>query len=415
MVEFTEMIAMPRKYFTESSNYLDIGIIFLTFITLYLPKENIWNPQRFGFLDNISDEILERGCAVKRCISALVLVLVFCRFLGSLSQSPGFKQYNLYLIMFNKVMKRYVKVMSWFVNYIVGFGLGFYIMFHHDTERMDKSHDNKKPSNDTPCCCKDDDKSKFDHPLLALTKTWTMFIGELDFDDLDINGGDLSTVMAYLFLIAFIFLVVIVVMNLLNGLAVSDIQNMMADSKIESQISIIETIRYLERVYFTARRLNCIEKLPVCFPTQSPIFGLCGPLQDMKLSLPLSETDTIKKLYGEEYEEENQKSVFYKIKCWFSKEPANYGSEDFLDSTRKILIRLWKAKDQKRRQDELRKQIKKLSVSKKIENEGSDAEIMNSEVLDRQKLERLKDEILKDQLRNIETMLKRLLSDSSEN
>ena len=105
MVELTEILAMPRKYFREPSNYLDIGIILLTFITLYLPKKYIWNPQRFGFLDDVKDETLERGCAVKRCISALLIVLVVCRYLGSLSQSPGFKQYNLYLIMFNKVMK----------------------------------------------------------------------------------------------------------------------------------------------------------------------------------------------------------------------------------------------------------------------------------------------------------------------
>ena len=46
-----------------------------------------------------------------------------------------------------------------------------------------------------------------------MVKTFTMFVGELEFGDLPIE-----TPVGYLFFLAFIFLIVVVMMNLLNGL-----------------------------------------------------------------------------------------------------------------------------------------------------------------------------------------------------
>ena len=57
----------------------------------------------------------------------------------------------------------------------------------------------------------------FDTLGLSVVKTFTMFVGELEFGDLPIE-----TSVGYLFFLAFIFLIVVVLMNLLNGLAVSD-------------------------------------------------------------------------------------------------------------------------------------------------------------------------------------------------
>ena len=44
-----------------------------------------------------------------------------------------------------------------------------------------------------------------------------MFVGELEFGDLPIKTG-----FGYIYLLCFVFLIVVVLMNLLNGLAVSD-------------------------------------------------------------------------------------------------------------------------------------------------------------------------------------------------
>ncbi len=91
----------------------------------------------------------------------------------------------------------------------------------------------------------------FDSPWLALVKTSTMFVGELEFSDIPIDalasdGSLFGPIVGYLFLLAFVFLIVVVLMNLLNGLAVSDTGIIREKAEIVSAISRVETISYIE-------------------------------------------------------------------------------------------------------------------------------------------------------------------------
>ena len=49
-----------------------------------------------------------------------------------------------------------------------------------------------------------------------------MFVGELEFSDIPINHESYLAPLAYVYFLTFVFLIVVVLMNLLNGLAVSD-------------------------------------------------------------------------------------------------------------------------------------------------------------------------------------------------
>ena len=82
-------------------------------------------------------------------------------------------------------------------------------MLHKDTVKRDINED-------------DDSYPFFDQPLLALIKTSTMFVGELEFADIPINLESSLYPVSYFFFLSFVFLIVVVLMNLLNGLAVSD-------------------------------------------------------------------------------------------------------------------------------------------------------------------------------------------------
>ena len=64
----------------------------------------------------------------------------------------------------------------------------------------------------------------FANPFLAFVKSFTMFVGELEFSALPINQESNLMYISYLFFLAFVLLIVVVLMNLLNGLAVSDIR-----------------------------------------------------------------------------------------------------------------------------------------------------------------------------------------------
>ena len=420
IMEVTEMLAVPLKYLTESSNYFDLSMIVMTYIVLYIPKKEISNPHVFSIFDENRQEN-DNTCGVKRGISALILVIVCSRYLVSLAKSPGFKDYNLYMIMFCKVARTYGKIMVWFASYIISFGLGFYIMFHDDTKLFATQRNTRQPlinqtSNETTSSCDcgktTRERSRFDNPFLSLVKTWTMFVGEFDFDDLPITGGDVSVTMAYVFLLTFIFLIVIVIMNLLNGLAVSDTQRMITDSKIESQVSFIETIRYFESVYLDAGKLpffmeKYMDKDGFGFnklfrnhimPTKLFIFS-SKYTDDFRLTLPLEETETtsdrvFKTLSRLCNKKEIKSSFLFKLKNWFSREKSNYGSEEFLDKARTILIRLKRAKVRDRKQQELTVEIEQLKGERK-------------------KFERLKNETLKDQIKNMENMLQHLVANSS--
>lgn len=416
--EIVELIAVRSKYFLESSNYFDMAMIFLTFIILYLPQEKIGNPKFFS--------VFERGhgcgCKVKRSMSALVIVLVWSRFLMSLAMITRLKKYNLYLIMFSKVIKTYGKIMFWFICYIIAFGLGFYFALHEDTEARakSKSDDTKKvfmcnqTSSGMICAFPDDqDTSKFDNPFLALIKTGTMFMGEFDFDDLPMHGGNLSVSIAYVFLISFIFVIAIVMVNLLNALAISDTQQILSDSKIESQISIIDTIRYFESVYLDSSSIswflgkfgneNC-ESIRKYFyykmiPMKLSLFGSKDvPKHTLTLPLMRCNKDKVDEERSPQQEKSNQltlKKQLLKFKSWFLRSNEDYGSEPFLHRARKISIRLKKAKEAERKQNQLHDEIYRIEGQRK------------------KKFELLRNDTHRDQIQSIETKLDILLAKST--
>ena len=80
----------------------------------------------------------------------------------------------------------------------------------------------------------DDRMDHFDKPWTSVFKTFTMFIGELEFSDLPIDSSDSLAFFNFTFLILFVFITIVVLMNLLNGLAVSDVGELLAEAEIIS-------------------------------------------------------------------------------------------------------------------------------------------------------------------------------------
>ncbi len=109
--------------------------------------------------------------------------------------------------------------------FIFAFALGFYILLHKD--------DGHVPD--------DDEYRFFDFLGLTVVKTFTMFVGELEFADLPIE-----TPVGYIFLLVFVFLIVVVMMNLLNGLAVSDTGIIKQEAEIHYYKCQAEVIMYIE-------------------------------------------------------------------------------------------------------------------------------------------------------------------------
>ena len=91
----------------------------------------------------------------------------------------------------------------------------------------------------------EDDFIYFDGPWTSLVKTIAMFIGELEFSNYP--NSKLSW-FPFAFLVLFIFFIVVILMNLLNGLAVSDTQMIKEEAEIVSHTTRLEIISYMEFV-----------------------------------------------------------------------------------------------------------------------------------------------------------------------
>merc|ERR1712004_428006 len=86
----------------------------------------------------------------------------------------------------------------------------------------------------------------FNSPFLSFVKTCTMFVGELEFSDIPIDRSGPLMHLSYTFFLAFVFLIVVVLMNLLNGLAVSDTGVIRAEAEVYAYKTQVEIISYLE-------------------------------------------------------------------------------------------------------------------------------------------------------------------------
>ena len=88
-----------------------------------------------------------------------------------------------------------------------------------------------------PFCSANKDDKIFGSIGYALVKTLVMFMGEMDYGDLEFSHW-----LGYVIFVLFAFLLIIVLMNILNGLAVSDIQKIKDEVDTYYHISIVETL-----------------------------------------------------------------------------------------------------------------------------------------------------------------------------
>ena len=74
----------------------------------------------------------------------------------------------------------------------------------------------------------------FDSPYTTIVKTFAMFVGEVDFEDIPIDPAKTFSVVSYAFFLIFVLMMVVILMNLLNGLAVADVGEIVRDAKVVS-------------------------------------------------------------------------------------------------------------------------------------------------------------------------------------
>ncbi|KAK9737004.1 Ankyrin repeats (3 copies) [Popillia japonica] len=136
--------------------------------------------------------------------------------------------YGYYALMFAAVLQNVVKVLLTFICLVIGFALSFSIQFHNYPE--------------------------FKDPWRAVVKTTVMMMGEFEYADLftkSDNGTDIAqglpTTSRVIFLM-FVIVASIVLMNLMVGLAVSDIQGLTQVGNVRRLEKQAEFLHQFEKV-----------------------------------------------------------------------------------------------------------------------------------------------------------------------
>ena len=147
-------------------------------------------------------------------------------------------RYNIYVTMFYKILETFVTFLVWYSFFLIAFALGFYIMLHNDVKNADTKEE----------VYVEEEYKFFNNPWWSIIKTSTMFVGEIEFSDIPISTETSTWPLGYLYLLTFIFLIVVVLMNLLNGLAVSDTAVIQEKAEIVTYVIRVETIASFEAV-----------------------------------------------------------------------------------------------------------------------------------------------------------------------
>ncbi|XP_055522634.1 uncharacterized protein LOC129716824 [Wyeomyia smithii] len=200
--EILQAMFLGLNYFSSLENFLDMATIISMLI------------------------VLSEGC--NSILSSLTIV-AFAMQLTVLIGSLPFNSLSTYMYMFKTVSVNFLKSFLLFIPLLAAFTLSFFLSYNDQTF-----------AGPTKANASDDDNSfnQFKTFSSAALKTLVMTTGEYEAAAVDFSGGKM-----FLFVL-FIFFAPIVILNLINGLAVSDITAIKQESEL---ISISKKVLILER------------------------------------------------------------------------------------------------------------------------------------------------------------------------
>lgn len=194
--ELFQIISFPISYITSVENWLEICLIALISVLL----------------------CEEQSIDYRVSVSAIVLLMSWSEFILLLGKHPMF---TVQLEMFKCVTKNFISFLLWYSFICFAFVLSFYVLFNG----VDKN--NKDFENFSASCL----------------KTIIMVAGEYDSPGLPFQK---NPIVGRLLFLLFVFLITLVLINLLSGLAVSDTQEIITNADIVAHVSRVNFIHSAE-------------------------------------------------------------------------------------------------------------------------------------------------------------------------
>lgn len=222
--ELYQIVKQKKRYFQSPENYIEWFVIALVVLNI-LPSKIFW------YLGN---NTLENQRHAQRHVAALTLLIAFMQLYLLLVRVVPNTPIPIYINMFTTVLKTYTFILMSYMAFIMSFAYSFFLMFSDDhIYRSKKMNGTANATTDH----EEEEDLLFGNIGYALVKTLVMFIGEMDYTDLNFTHW-----LGYVIFVLFAFLLIIVLMNILNGLAVSDIHKIQEEVDTYYHISIVETL-----------------------------------------------------------------------------------------------------------------------------------------------------------------------------
>ncbi|KAH7976567.1 hypothetical protein HPB52_016230 [Rhipicephalus sanguineus] len=252
--EFYQMYQQRAKYFLDIMNVLEW--------TLYISG---------GLMaaGHLSTTVVDRSN--QYIMAALAVFLAWFNYLLYLQR---FNRIGLYVVMFLEILSTLLKVMFVFSVLIIAFGLSFHILLAKIDMNVKTPVVDPFTGNITMRSMNMSDKG-FHNPVISLVRVGTMMLGELDFLGTYLrpmraleSSAWYQIVAATWFLVVFIVLMPILLMNLLIGLAVGDIETVRRNAQLKRLTMQVELHTDLERK-LPRRILTMVDKTEVyVYPNQ---------------------------------------------------------------------------------------------------------------------------------------------------
>jgi Ion transport protein len=240
-----------KQYVQASSNWIDLALVIFSLVIL-LFEAQIPNH-------------------VSRVLRTVIILLSVAEYFNLLGLLP-LLSVSIYTKMFKKVAITFMKSLAFYSVMILAFAFSFYTLqgdkFSKDLIKM--AHEGRNIStNEIPAtnATRNERYNNFYTIGLSIVKSFVMLSGELEGSYVHLEGFTYAA----LFLL-FLFLVVIVLYNLLNALAVSDTQEIKADAKLIDLHQRILTMQESEEAVFKrhSRMGDYLKMIISIFPKTIP-------------------------------------------------------------------------------------------------------------------------------------------------
>ncbi|KAK8403388.1 hypothetical protein O3P69_000474 [Scylla paramamosain] len=203
--------SLGKRYLKNIDNVLDLHIPLMVLLLIFLPVN------------------------FTRHFAAWVIIFAWLEFMLMVGRAPVFA---LYSIMLRHVFWNYLKLMPLFISLIIGFTMSFTLIlqryYEHEYQNGTGSFWEMFP------------------------KTISMSMGELDYSSLskEFPITVATRISAVLVFLVFVFVIIMVTMNVMNGVAVNRTQKVEHDAKLHNLMSHLELVFMAETFKLQWPRLN---------------------------------------------------------------------------------------------------------------------------------------------------------------